>query len=322
MSKIKRPPATGLCITNIGDLIICRSSQDKKPPGTGGLFFVEHEAWNSKIKFVSNYFDVNLITETLAMKKFQIKSVLFFLLLPIPAIAFSQDILYKKDSTSPKVKIIDFTGKTVKYQLVGDSTGINHFMSTSMLDSLKYSGVKAIVFMDASNFMGPLKKTDRNYFSTELINLFTGKAYLDYERVSKTGKTGFITGLVVNFNTTDYKHWDDYHGIMAYYNFSPHYFFIRTGINFYPFSQSLVRTGSTRLSTGFSFLIGSYRKVDYSTYSENGYKTEPALATSLMWSIKEKIFLSNHFLITGGAEVSILPLFVFFCPQIGISAGF
>lgn len=263
-----------------------------------------------------------MIIEPLAMKKYQLKSVIFLLLLPVAAIGFSQDILYKKDSTSPKVKIINFTGKTVKYQLVGDSTGINYFISTSLLDSLKYNGIKAIVFMDTSNFTEPLIKTDRNYFSTEFINLFTGKAYLDYERVSETGKTSFVTGLMINFNTTNDNYWEEFHGILQYVNFSPHYFFVRTGINFYPFSKSLIRTGSTRLSTGFSILIGSYRKVDYSTYSENGYKTEPVLATSLMWSIKEKIFLSNQFLITGGLEVSVIPFFTFFCPQIGLSIGF
>jgi hypothetical protein len=256
------------------------------------------------------------------MKKFRVKYVLLILLLPISSVIFSQDILYKKDSTTQKVSILDFTGKTVKYQLAGDSAGKKHFISTSLLDSLKYTGAETIVFLDASNFIEPLKKTDRNYISTELINLFTGKACLDYERVSKTGKTSFVTGLMVNFNTTNDNYWEEYHDIFQYGNFSPHYFFIRTGINFYPFSKSLIRTGSTRLSTGFSVLIGSYRKVDYSVYSENGYKTDPAFATSLMWSIKEKIFLSNHFLITGGLEVSLIPFFTFFCPQIGLSIGF
>jgi hypothetical protein len=270
----------------------------------------------------SNNLDVNLITEILDMKIFHLKSILFSLLLLIPVLTFSQDILYKKDSTAPKVKIIDFTGKTLKYQLAGDSDGTIYFISTSLLDSLKYSGAETIVFMDPSNFKEPLKKTDRDYFSTELINLFTGKACLDYERVSKTGKTSFVTGLMVNLNTANDNYWEEFHGIFQYGNFSPHYFFIRTGINFYPFCESLIRTGSTRLSTGFSLLIGSYRKVDYSTYSENGYKTDPAFATSLMWSIKEKIFLDNHFLITGGLEVSVVPFFTFFCPQIGLSLGF
>lgn len=266
---------------------------------------------------------VNLIIETLAMENLQFKGVLFFLLLIIPGAALSQDILFRKDSTSLKVNIINFNGKSVKYQISGDSSGYFHFLSKSVLDSLRYNDGKSLDFTHDSNIQeSPLKKTDRNYFSTEMVNLFTGKPYLDYERISKNGKTGFVTGLLINFNTYDGIYWYDYHGWMQFYNFSPHYFFVRTGVNFYPFSQSLVRTGITRLSTGFSLLLGSYRKIDYDTYYDYGYKTKPILAGSLMWNVREKIFLSDHFLITGGLEASVIPFFTFFCPQIGISVGF
>jgi len=258
------------------------------------------------------------------MKIFQFKGVWFSLLLLIPGITFSQDILYKKDSTSMKVKIISFDANTIKYQIPGDSSGYFHFISKSVLDSLKYSEGKSLDFTFSSNIQEvPPKITGRNYFSTELVNLFTGKLYLDYERISKDGKTGFVTGLLINFNTYDDIYWYDYHGgWMQFYNFSPHYFFVRTGVNFYPFSQSLVRTGMTRFSTGFSLLLGSYRKINYDIYYDDGYKTNPVMAGSLMWNFREKIFLSDHFLITGGLEVSVIPFLTFFCPQIGLSVGF
>ena len=257
------------------------------------------------------------------MESFQFKGTLFFLLLIIPGTVLSQDILYKKNSTSLKVKNIYVNENTIKYQIHGDSSGYYHFISRSTLDSLKYEGGKSLDFThDAKTQEPPVKKTDRNYFSTELVNLFSGKTYLDYERISKSGKTGFVTGLLINFNTYDGIYWYDYHGWMQFYNFSPHYFFIRTGVNFYPFSQSLVRTGVTRLSTGFSILLGSYRKVDYTAYYDYGNKTKPILAGSLMWNAREKLFLSDNFLITIGLEASVIPFFTFFCPQIGISVGF
>jgi hypothetical protein len=268
---------------------------------------------------------VNLIAETLAMKNFQSKGILLSLfLLLMPGITFGQDILYKKDSTSVKVNIISFNGKTVKYQIPGDTSGYFHFLSKSVLDSLKYSDGKSINLTYGSNIQElPPKRTDRNYFSTELVNLFTGKPNLDYERISENGKTGFVTGLLINFNTYDDIYWYGYRdGWWQFYNFSPHYFFVRTGINFYPFSQSLVRTGFTRFSTGFSLLLGSYRKINWDTYYDNGYKTKAILAGSLMWTTREKIFLSDHFLITGGLEISVIPFFTFFCPQIGLSIGF
>ena len=257
------------------------------------------------------------------MENLQFKGALFFLLLIVPVSVLSQDILYKKNSTSLKVNIKNLDEKTIKYQIYGDSSGYFHFLSKSVLDSLKYSDGKSLDFThDSDTRDPPLKKTDRNYFSTELVNLFTGKPSLDYERISKNGKTGFVTGLLINFNTYDGIYWYDSHGWMQFYNFSPHYFFIKTGVNFYPFSQSLVRTGITRLSTGFSLLLGSYRKVDYDTYYDYGYKTRPILAGSLMWNVREKLFISDHFLITGGLEASVIPFFTFFCPQIGISVGF
>jgi len=257
------------------------------------------------------------------MKKLPLKGVLLFLLPLIPCTLLSQDILYKKDAASVKVHIISFNGKTIKYQIPGDSSGYFHFLSTSVLDSLKYNDGKSLDFTNGSNIQEPpSKKTDRNYFSTELVNLFTGKPNLDYERISKNGKTGFVSGLLINFNTYDDRYWYEYRGWMQFYNYSPHYFFVKAGVNFYPFNQSLVRTGFTRLSTGFSLLLGSYRKIDYDTYYDNGFKTKPVLAGSLMWNIREKIFLSDHFLITGGLEISVIPTFTFFCPQIGLSVGF
>ncbi len=261
--------------------------------------------------------------EILAMAYFKFRGALFFLLLLIPGAVLSQDILYKKDATSLNVKIIDFNGKTVRYKIEGDSAAVNHYMSTSVLDSLKYSGGNSINLTLGSNIIEPkLKETDRNYFSTELINLFTGKPYLEYERISKNGKTGFVTGLLINFNTYDNMYWFGYQGWMQFYNFSPHYFFVRTGVNFYPFSQSLVRTGITRFSTGFSILLGSYRKIDFDTYYIDSFNTKPVLAGSLMWNFREKLFLGDHFVITGGLEFSVIPLFTFFCPQIGVSLGF
>lgn len=265
-----------------------------------------------------------MITLIHAMKKLQFKDVLFFLLLLVPEIAFSQDdLLFRKDSTTLKVNIKNFDGETIMYQIPGDPAGISHFISNSVLDSLKYGDGKSVDFThDHIIKEVPLYMTNRNYLSTELVNLLTGKPNLDYERISKTGKTGFVIGLLINYNLTGYGFWEEYHNAFQYTSFSPHYFFVRTGINFYPFSKSLARVGRTTTSTGFSLLIGSYRKVDYTTYYEDGYKTNPVLAGSLMWNIKEKLFLSDHIVITGAMELSVIPFLTFICPQIGVSIGF
>ena len=258
------------------------------------------------------------------MKKLQIKHVIFFLLLVIPDIAFGQDdFLFKKDSTILKVNIKNFDGKTIMYQIPGDPAGISYFISESVLDSIKYGDGKLVDFtLEHIINEVPLQMSGRNYFSTELVNLLTGKPNLEYERISKTGNTGFVIGLLINYNLTKYGFWEENPYAFQYVNFSPHYYFVRTGINFYPFSKSLARVGRTRTSTGFSLLIGSYRKVDYTTYQDYGYKTNPVLAGSFMWNIKEKVFLDNHVVLTGAVELSVIPFLTFICPEIGVSIGF
>jgi hypothetical protein len=257
------------------------------------------------------------------MKILQFKNLLLLLLL-IPGIAFSQDdLLYKKDSTILRVNIRSFDGKTIMYQIPGDTAGISHFMSCSVLDSLRYGDGKSVDFTrEHKNLEAEVKMTGRNYFSTELVNLLTGKPNLEYERISKTGKTGYVLGFLINYNLTENGSWEKYPYIFEFINFSPYYFFVRTGINFYPFSQSLARPGITRTSTGFSLLVGSYRKIDYTTYYETGFKTIHVPAGSLMWNIKEKLFAGDHVILSGAMEVSVIPFLIFFCPQIGVSVGF
>ena len=258
------------------------------------------------------------------MKAFQIPVILFLFLCAISDLISGQDILFKKDSTAIKVKVKNFDGNTIVYQIPGDSPEKTYYLSKTMLDSLHYSDGKSLNFTYSTNIKEiPLKNISRNYIGTELVNLFTGKGNFDYERISETGRTGYVAGLLINFKENEWDYWDEYHSPLQYANFSPHVFFIRFGINFYPFNHSLARTGISRLSTGFSVLAGSYNKIifDYYTYQE-GYMTKRVAAGSLMWNVKSRFYLGDHFQLNCGIEISIIPLLTFFCPQAGISIGF
>jgi hypothetical protein len=261
------------------------------------------------------------------MKFFQITGILFFLLLSAPGKSFSQDLLFLKDTTVLVVNIKDFNGQTITYTIPGDSPGKTYYLSKSTLDSLKYSDGKSIDFSHDSIIKKlPSREIPRNNLSIDMINTILGKPNLDYERLSKTGKTGFVLGLLVNLKKPLYHYWEGRPYPLEFISYSPHYFFVKTGINYYPFNHSLVREGSTRLSTGFELLIGSYRKVDYSNYYFDGdnyiYNTYPVTAVSFMWNIRESVYLNDHFQITGSLNISLLPLFTFFCPQAGFSMGF
>lgn len=256
------------------------------------------------------------------MYRIQVKIVLYLLIFLVSEQISGQDLLYKKDSKVLKVKMINIDEEIISYQIEGDSSGTAFYLGKSLVDSIKYSDGKIVEMSGTDKILKlPLKITPRNNFSTEFYNLFTGKVNLEYERISKTGRTGFVTGVLINFNTFDNNYWEKYRYAFEYPNYSPHYYFIRLGINFYPFVHSLVRTSSTRFSTGFSLFLGSYRKMEYDYYN---YTTQikHVAAGSFMWNMRLKIFIANNFQLTCGTEMSLIPFMTFFCPQIGCSIGF
>jgi len=258
------------------------------------------------------------------MTRFLTISLLVLLIVSLPEELFSQDILYRKNSSSIKVEIKDFNGKTVIYQIPGDSSKINFHLSKSVLDSLRYSDGRSLDFTVSSytpEFPG--KMVSRNNISAELVNLFTGIVNIEYERINRIGNGGFVAGLFVNTRTNNYNYWFDHPGAFAYANYNPHYFFIRVGYNFYPFNNSLIKTGISGLSHGFSLLMGSYKKISFETYDPYYSPVmEPVLASSLMWNIKERLYLGDHFQVSAGLEVSVLPFLTFFCPQATLAIGF
>lgn len=258
------------------------------------------------------------------MKTFQIPVVLFLFLCALPDLISGQDILYKKDATTVKVNVKNFDGTTIIYQIPGEFPEKTYYLSKTMLDSLQYSDGKSLNFTSPTSIKEiPPKMISRNYVGPELVNLFTGKGNLEFERMSETGRRGFVAGLLINFKEKERDYWDEYHGAFQYATFSPHVFFIRLGINFYPFNYSLARTGISRLSTGFSVLAGSYNKIIFDYYTiPDGYKTKRVAAASLMWNGKGRLYLDDHIQLNGGIEISIIPMLTFFCPQAGISIGF
>lgn len=259
------------------------------------------------------------------MKIFQFISVLFCYLFFITGQLYSQDILYKKDSTRVKVFIKGFDGKTVLYQIAGDSLGRLHYLSKSMIDSVKYGDGKSLNFFPQNKELLPhiLQIKQRNYFSIDIFNLAFKNPNIWYERMSKNGRISFIAELLINFNPKkQYTGWNG-NSPLDYYNFTTHYFFTRLGISYCPFNYSVVKTGDTRLSNGLSVIFGSYRKITWETSPYTYYPVfVPGFAASLMYDLNCKISLNEHMQIMGGLDISLLPLFTYVCPEIGISIGF
>lgn len=258
------------------------------------------------------------------MKKLHFISVLFLVQILLPEKSFSQDILYKKDSSVLKVNILDFDANIIRYKIPQDSLNRTFYLNLSEVDSLTYYNGESLdfTFNKANDELSP-KQINRNYLGSELFNTITRKPYLIYERLSKTGHTGFEIGFLYNFNSRDDAFdywWGDWYG-SGYYNHNPHIFFSRVGMNIYPFNYSLAKRRSIRILTGSALLIGSFLKSEDSmNYSDD--ETYPVFAASLMWNIRSRFYIGDNFQITGGIELSVVPFFTFICPQIGLSVSF
>jgi hypothetical protein len=251
------------------------------------------------------------------MKLLQFISVLFCYLFFISEESYSQDILYKKDSTIVKVNIMEFNGKTVTYQTPGDSLRRTYYISKSVLDSLTYQNGKSLSFPFQNKDTVP-HLIKRNFIGVDIVNLAKGKPNIWYELMSRNSKISFVGELLINSHPQEFKGWSGHYGAFQYFNFNTHYFFTRFGINFYPFNYSLARAGDIRFSDGLSVLLGSYRRVNWEIYPQ-GYRS--IFAASLMWNVNAKLYIGSRFQIQGGIDISLLPLLTFFCPQICLSIG-
>jgi hypothetical protein len=259
------------------------------------------------------------------MKIFQFISVLFSYLFFITGQLYSQDILYKKDSTSVKVVIKGFDGKTVLYQIPGDSPGRLHYLSKSMIDSVIYGNGESLNLFPQNKELHPhiLQIKQRNYISVDIFNLAFKNPNIWYERMSKNGRTSFVAELLINFNPKQQNAGWNGNDPLQYYNFTTHYFFTRLGISYCPYNYSVIKTGDTRLFNGLSVIFGSYRKITWETSSYSHYPVFAAgFAASLMYDLSCRISLNDHMQIKGGLNISLLPLFTYVCPEIGISIGF
>ena len=251
------------------------------------------------------------------MKLLQLLSILFCYLFFTSGQLYSQDVLYKKDSTVVRVNIKDFEGKTLLYQIPGDSLGRIHYLSKSVLDSLKYSDGKSLSFPSVNNDL--LQHfIKRNFIGVDIINIINGKKNIWYERISENGRRSYFAELFINSEPKEFSSWRK-NDPFQFFSFNSHSFFTRFGINFYPFNYSLARAGDFRFSDGLSALLGSYRRLNYNSYP---LKSEHVFVATLMWNLNGSLYLSKSMQIQGGVDISLIPVLTYIIPEVGFSIGF
>ena len=251
------------------------------------------------------------------MMLFRLISVLSCFLFFASGHLHCQDLLYKKDSTVVRVNIENFDGKTLIYQILNDSTGRKHYLSKSVLDSLKYMDGKSLSFPSPNNDL--LQHfIKRNFIGINIINTLNGKKNIWYERISESGRRSYFAELFFNSEPNEYSSWSRNYPFQ-FFSFNSYSFFTRFGINFYPFNYSLAKGGDFRFSDGLSLLLGSYRRLNYNTYP---WVSEHVFATTLIWNLNGTLYLGNRMQIKGGVDISLIPVLTYIIPEFGFSIGF
>jgi len=266
------------------------------------------------------------------MKYIQYLKIVIFITIFIPDISNCQDLTYKSDGNILNINIISIKDGTLIYYLPGDTTGKIFYLSTSLVDSVKYRDGRSMIFPSGDLVPETIK---RNYIGIDFIETFLtwiedfrlgpNNLHLSYEHIFKSGRTAFTVELLWSihsyYQAWAYRwdgNWACWNGL--YLSYDPFNFFTKVGINTYPFNYSLVRTGRVRFCTGGSLLLGSITKYDW----DIGYldETRDVFIAGIVWNVDAKIYLANALQIKLGLDASVIPFLVFCSPELGITLSF
>jgi hypothetical protein len=233
---------------------------------------------------------------------------------------FAQDILYKRSGEKLSVSISEISGSTVIYSIPGDSAGIRFYLSCNELDSLRYKNGRSYYFGSETVSLPKSRSRilNRNNFSIDVVNLVSGKFSLEFEKILKSGETGFTAGILINLKDEINYDWGQWIFLRNSYT-HPHFILFRAGVNFYPFAHSPEWNGISRLSTGVHLLGGTFAIPEW-TYPE--MTTRDISAFFLIWNIRERIYLGKNFHLFAACDISIIPIIRYVCPQAGLSLSF
>ncbi len=254
------------------------------------------------------------------MKKINPSALIFLMFMLTTGRAFCQDRIYRNDGTVLNVQIISIENQTIRYRLPDGSPGRIFYLSSLVIDSISHENGTTQTFLKPDI---PSRTIKRNYVGTDLFNTCFGNPNITYERLSPSGITGFYAELLINLNFEDFYGIDNYWKFTnnMYLNYDPFSFFLKTGFSYYPFNCSLKQTGTIRVFTGASLLLGEYKKVDYGEYYYYGeYSIRFTAIISLNLGIK--IYLADWLQIKADLELSVIPFLVFNSPEVGITIGF
>jgi len=195
-------------------------------------------------------------------------------------------------------------------------------------DKLQLNEGEALVFSSPGD-SGQLIK--RNYIGIDLFETLIGyksmgRLHLSYERLSKTGETGFAAEILLSKpkNNNEYTYPSVWYGNWFYTggmnsSYMPFNSFIKAGINHYPFNYSLNHVNTFRFLWGISLLAGDVNREEYFGYH---IEKNNVFVAFLISNLDIKLYLSRSVQFKAGIDMSLLPFLVFVAPELGFNISF
>lgn len=178
----------------------------------------------------------------------------------------AQDIIYKKNGEIIEVQNLATSGKSRSYKLPGDAEGVIRYISTNIIDSIKYANGTQDKFQTS-----PLRPVSVDFekkpFNQNSIGMdvaaitFYRSLKFSYEYLIGDGTLGIFAAISKNLEPFNIIVYDDpYYTEHQYYsNLMTHLRWNgRVGINAYIF-----KPGPFRISGGLYLVTGKYTKARY-----------------------------------------------------------
>jgi len=207
----------------------------------------------------------------------------------------AQDLIYKKNGEIVKAKIVDQTGKSLKYKINGQSDDNDYFISTAIIDSIVYeNGTKDTYIKkldEPPQSVLPIKNTYKHHLiGLDLAGLtFYRNLTFSYEYLPRTAKIGFKVAYTKNVKHLEYYEYYLFN-FASYPDWS-----LRIGINGYIFPPRTFRIGA-----GMYYLFSSFPEAEFvynysnTDYEPTKYKNPNGLVINLFgfYNITENLAIN------------------------------
>lgn len=193
----------------------------------------------------------------------------------------AQSVIFKKDGSQLTATQISRSTNIISYILETDSTGVEHFVSKSAVDSISYQDGKVERFQTpAIPVVDKPRQTKlfKNSVGLNIWPLFNSKINVYYERLFLNNKLGFKNYFLINAGTYNYNYGTLTQMATFYYS---------AGLNYYFLQSYFFRVG-----TGASILTGKFGNPNWDYYGNESVKNYTnqtgVLLNASVWYIIQK----------------------------------